>query len=346
MRRATRFAGFLLAIAIGFAVPRADAIDTMTARDRAVPHYDRIIVILEENKTYATIVNGSDAPHSHALATQYGLATQMFAESHPSEPNYVALVSGTTGGITDDAGWFTAGHLIPPPDLATQLRAKGLAWRAYLENLPEPGSFAIFSAGSADRPAGLYAAKHTAFTNLASVHNDPDVRRELVGFDALQADLAAGNVPAFALIVPNQCNEMHSIRSPAAPPDCRHDDGALIRRGDAEIGRLVAQIQAAPFWTHGNNAIVITFDEDEDEGRIAGEPVRCCVDDAQDPGGGHIPTIVITNHGPRGLPDATPYDHYSILRTIEDALGLDGHVRHAGDPGVQPMTPLFALHAP
>jgi len=340
---ACRFVPSALGFALALALCASGAIAATTARDRAVPPYDHIIVILEENKTYATIVNGSAAPHFHALATEYGLATQMFAESHPSEPNYVALVSGTTGGITDDAGWFTAGHLIPPPDLATQLHAKGLAWRAYLEDLPAPGSFAIFSAGSARRPAGLYAAKHTAFTNLASVHHDPDVRRELVGFDALQADLAAGSVPAFALIVPNQCNEMHSIRSPAAPPDCRHDDDALVRRGDAEIGRLVASIQTSPFWAHGNNAIVITFDEDEDDGRVAGEPVRCCVNDAQDPGGGHIPTIVITNHGPRGVRDATPYDHYSILRTIEDALGLDGHVRHAGDPGVQPMTPLFAV---
>jgi hypothetical protein len=334
-------AGLCLALVLACSVQSASA--ATTARDRAVPHYDHIIVVLEENKTYATIVNGPDAPNFHALATTYGLATQMFAESHPSEPNYVALVSGTTGGITDDGGWFTPGHLIPAPDLATQLHAKGLAWRAYLEDLPESGSFATFSAGTAETPAGLYAAKHTAFTNLASVHDDPGVRHELVGFDALQADLASGDVPAFSLVVPNQCNEMHGIRSPLAPPDCRHDDAALIRRGDAAIGRLVARMQASPFWARGNNAIVITFDEDEGEGRVAGEPELCCVDDAQDPGGGHIPTIVITNNGPRGLRDATPYDHYSILRTIEDALGLDGHIRHADDPGVQPMTPLFAL---
>jgi hypothetical protein len=335
-------AGIALAAAIGASAAGA----ATTARDRAVPHYDHLIVVLEENKTYATIVNGKNAPHLHALATAYGLATHMYAESHPSEPNYVALVSGTTGGIRDDAGWFTTGHLIPPPDLATQLRAKGLAWRAYLEDLPAPGSFAILSGGSAHRPAGLYAAKHTGFTNLASVHRDGGIASELVGFDRLDADLARGSVPAFALVVPNQCNEMHGVRSPAAPPDCRHDDDALIRRGDAAIGRLVARIQASPFWAHGNNAIVITFDEDEGEGRIAGELQRCCVFDAQDPGGGHIPTIVIANHGPRGLRDATPYDHYSLLRTIEDALGLDGHVRHADDPGVQPMTPLFANGRP
>jgi hypothetical protein len=76
---------------------------------------------------------------------------------------------------------------------------------------------------------------------------------------------------------------------------------------------------------------------------VPGAPQGCCVVDAHNPGGGHIPTIVVTNHGPRGVADPTPYDHYSLLRTIEDAFRLDGHLRHAGDPAVQAMTPLFAL---
>jgi hypothetical protein len=61
-------------------------------------------------------------------------------------------------------------------------------------------------------------------------------------------------------------------------------------------------------------------------------------------GGGHIPTIVITNHGPRGLADPTPYNHYSLLRTIEDAFRLPEHLGRAADTdqGVVAMTPLFA----
>ena len=65
--------------------------------------------------------------------------------------------------------------------------------------------------------------------------------------------------------------------------------------------------------------------------------------DAHNPGGGHIPTIVITNHGPHGVIDATPYDHYSLLRTFEDAFELGDHLRHANDAAVRAMTPLFAL---
>jgi hypothetical protein len=327
----------------------------------AVPHYDHILVIVEENKGYATVFDRGYAPNISRLAATYGKADQMFAEVHPSEGNYVALIGGDTFGIHDDDAWYCvpsdtramckgsdapgfAAHLISGPNLASQLRAKGLAWRAYLQNLPAPGSLAIASPESATEPAALYAAKHTGFTNFASVHADPDLARELVGFDALTADLAAGAVPAFALIVPNQCNEMHGIDSPKAPADCAKGDDGLVRRGDAVVGDLVSAIQASPIWNSGNTAVVVTWDEDGKADRVPGSPQSCCVVDAHNPGGGHIPTIVITNHGPRGLTDPTPYDHYSLLRTFEDAFGLDGHVGHAADAAVRPMTPLFALH--
>lgn len=327
---------------------------------QTVPRYDHIIVIVEENKGYATVFDRGYAPNISRLAMLYGSATQMFAEVHPSEANYVALLAGDTFGIHDDDAWYCmsndtrpackgaaapgyAAHLIDGPNLATQLRAKGLAWRAYLEDLPAPGSSAVVSPETARAPAALYAAKHTGFTNFASVHADPDLARELVGFDALTADLHSGSVPAFALIVPNQCNEMHGIDSPKAPADCAKGDAGLVRRGDAVVGELVQAIQTSRVWSSGNTAIVITWDEDGKADRVPGAPQSCCVVDANNPGGGHIPTIVITNNGPRGMRDPTPYDHYSLLRTIEDALALDGHLRHAGDAGVHSMAPLFAL---
>jgi hypothetical protein len=338
----------------------AGSADAAADRDAAVPHYDHIIVIIEENKGYATVLDHGYAPAMSDLAKTYGVATQMYAERHPSEPNYVALIGGDTFGIADDDSWYCvpgstrpnckgsdapgfAVHLIDGPNLATQLAAKGLTWRAYLENLPSPGSLDVFSAETDTQPAALYAAKHTGFTNFASVHADPNLTHELVGFDALHDDLRTGNVPPFALVVPNQCDEMHGINSPKAPPDCQKDDAGLIARGDSVVHSLIAEMQASPVWTHGNTAIVITWDEDGKADRTPGSQQACCVVDAHDPGGGHIPTIVITNHGPRGITDATQYDHYSLLRTIEDALRLDGHLNHAADAAVQPMTPLFAI---
>ncbi len=348
-----------LIASLWLAIAPCGASAAQTDRDRAVPHYDRILVIVEENKGYGTVFDHGYAPTISHLAATYGVATQMYAERHPSEPNYVALVGGDTFGIADDDGWYCVpgstdvackgadapsfvNHLIPGDNLATQLAAKGLAWRAYLENLPSPGSFAVASPETATEPAALYAAKHSAFTNFASVHADADIVDRLVGFDRLTDDLRTGDVPAFALIVPNQCHEMHGIDSPKAPESCQKGDDGLVRSGDDNVRTIVAAIMASPIWTTGNTAIVITWDEDGKADRVPGAPQSCCIIDAHNPGGGHIPTIVIANHGPRGLSDPTPYDHYSLLRTIEDALGLDGHLRHADDPTVLPMAPLFA----
>jgi hypothetical protein len=340
----------------------AVAVSAAAPVSRVVPHYDHVIVIVEENTGYRTIFERGWAPKLAAFAREYGNATQMYAETHPSEGNYVALVGGDTFGIADDDAWYCVpgstrpfcshaaqpnypAHLIEGPNLAGKLRAKGLAWRAYLEDIPAPGSVAIMSTGTDAAPPALYAAKHTGFTNFASVHRDPDLAQELVGFDALDADLRRGSFPAFALVVPNQCNEMHGIGAAHAPADCSGTDEALVRRGDAHAADLVAAIQASPIWTaaNKNTAIVITWDEDGKEFRAPGSPQSCCVIGANNPGGGHIATIVLTNHGPRGVTDATPYNHYSLLRTIEDALGLGGHLRHAGDAKVLPMAPLFAL---
>ena len=352
-------AGLSIALLAGGALSGTASASTNGNADAAIPRFDHLIVLVEENKSYATVLDHGYAPAIADLAKTFGVATQMYAERHPSEPNYVALVGGDTFGIADDDAWYCvpgttrefckgsdmagfAVHLIDGPNLATQLAAKRLDWRAYLENLPAPGSLAIVSPESDTDPPALYAAKHSAFTNFSSVHDDPQLARKLVGFESLDADLKRGNLPAFTLIVPNQCHEMHGINSPKVP-DCAKGDEALVRSGDATVGTIVASIQASPIWRRGNTAIVITWDEDGKADRLPGTAQSCCVVDAHNPGGGHIPTIVITNHGPRGVSDPTPYDHYSLLRTIEDALRLDGHLRHAGDDSVQPMTPLFTV---
>ena len=325
----------------------------------AVPRYDHVVVVVEENKGYSTILERGLAPNLTRLAKEYGSARQMFAEVHPSEGNYVALLGGDTYGINDDDAWYCVpasarpfcshanapgypAHLIDAPNLGTQLRAKGLDWRAYLEDIPQDGSDAIISTGTATRPPALYAAKHTGFTNFKSTIEDPQRAEHLVGFDAWRRDLSAGALPAFSLVIPNQCNEMHGIdanEGNGVPADCA-DPSGVIARGDRVAAQLVAAIQASPAWASGNTAIVITWDEDGGADRVAGAVHSCCVVDAHNPGGGHIATIVITNHGPRGVSDDTPYDHYSLLRTIEDAFGLD-HLRHAGDDAVVPMVPLF-----
>lgn len=322
-----------------------------------MPRYAHIFVIVEENKDYDEILDPFTAPNISGLARRYGLAGRFYAEVHPSEANYVAMLAGDTFGIRDDDAFnCRAGdtrpacpgatapgypdHTIHARHLGDQLEAAGLAWKGYYENLPAPGSLAINATDPAiDDGAyhsALYASKHSGFLNFADVQADPARARKIVGFDQLNRDLASGQLPAFALVIPNQCNEMHGVYGPRVPAVCSHKR-SLIRRGDAIAGELVRRIQATGAWRSAANvAIVITFDEGSKR-----ETDGCC---GADPGSGHIPTVVITNHGPRGVVDPTPYNHYSLLRTFEEAFGLADRLGHAGDTahGVVAMTPLFA----
>jgi hypothetical protein len=347
-------------LAAALALPAAGA----PAMLEGVPRYDHVFVIVEENKDYAQILSPAAAPNIAGLAAKYGDATQFFGEGHPSEGNYVALLGGDNLGMHDDDAFYCkpgstkpycggaakpgyADHTAHTPHLGDQLAKAGLSWKGYYETLPEPGSLAIMAGDpkstNSMRDAALYAAKHTGFTNFESTQKDPRRAERLVGFDQLDRDLAANRLPNFALIVPNQCNEMHGLHGPDVPADCNGDNTAgLIRRGDTYTGELVRRLQATTAWNGpGNVAIVITFDEG-----VGGSHGGCCTAPVSGTivGGGHIPTIVITNHGPRGAHDGTPYNHYSLLRTLEDAFGIDEHLRHAGDTanGVRPMTALFA----
>ena len=330
-----------------------------------VPRFDHVFVIVEENKEYDQIVAGVDAPNIARLAKTYGNAVRFYGEVHPSEANYVALLGGDTFGIHDDDPFYCnpqskdptcalvaseaeyPDHTVHAPHLGDQLAAVGLTWKGYFESLPEPGSLAYiagdpkFATGS--RLTALYASKHSGFVNFASAQADPDRTTHLVGFDQLDADIAADKLPSFALIVPNQCNEMHGLFGAGLPADCIGTNvGPLIRRGDALVGKLVERLQATRAWrSRRNMAIVITFDEGS-----GGDRAGCCAvtpTARSNYGGGHIPTIVITNHGPHGLVDDTPYNHYSLLRTVEDAFGISEHLGHAAETekGVRPMARLF-----
>jgi phospholipase C len=342
-----------------------------TARAASVPRYAHIFIIIEENHSADEIIGDPSAPSITALAKHYGLASQFYAERHPSEPNYVALVGGDTFGIADDDAFYcksgltrfgcaksgTAGyvdHTVARPNLASQLDKQGVSWKGYFESIPAPGSDAYRWPSPehpiAGLPDSLYASKHNGFMSFKSVQDDPKRALKIVGFDALDSDIAHGTLPAFAIIVPNQCNDMHGLHGTDVPPDCngKTNPAGLVARGDKVAGGLVRKLMGSAAWSAaGNSAIVITFDENDDD-RPDKHPTGCCGSgpkDPNNPGGGWIPTIVVTNRGPRGLDDPTPYNHYSLQRTLETAFGIGEHLGHAGDTdkGVVEMTRLFAV---
>jgi hypothetical protein len=145
-------------------------------------------------------------------------------------------------------------------------------------------------------------------------------------------------VPNYSHIIFNQCHDMHGLL------ECLNLQ-SLIQTADSLVGQTVQRIMTSPLWLQADNsAIVITWDEDDNPAQKQGIQ-GCCGFDPNSTanfGGGHIPTLVITNHGPRGVQDATPYNHYSLLRTVENAFGLDEYLNNANHPEVKSMTPLWA----
>ena len=355
------FSGVVLALSLTPAV---------AGSDQSMPPYAHIFVIIEENHTTDEIIGNPAAPTFTRLARTYGFASNFYAIRHPSEPNYISLVGGDTFGIADDDAVYCVPHLkhwgceksdrtgyvdhtITAPNLASQLDSAGLSWKGYFEDLPEPG--ALIYRWPSDlkpvrgKPEGLYGAKHNGFVSFKSVQDDPKRSEKIVGFDVLARDIKAGTLPRFAHIVPNQCNDMHGLHGHDVPVDCAGKNSpGLVRRADRMLDRIVGSIMNSRLWKSADNsAIVVTFDENDDD-KPSTHANGCCgstSDDPTNPGGGWIPTIVITNHGPRHFTDPAPYNHFSLLRTIEDAFGLPAHLGHAADDnkGVVSMTPLFAV---
>jgi hypothetical protein len=350
----------------------ARASEPMGGAPGGIPTYTHIFVIVAENKGYSLIIGPhSAAPNLNRMAQHYGLAAQFFAEVHPSQGNYIAMLGGDTFGIHDDDAFYCkpgmidvwcpkshqAGyvdHTLLARSLMDQLESCGLTWKAYLGSLPAPGSLAI-RWPTADKPVAgmptqLYAAKHNGFVSFRHVQEDAARSSKILPLDALDRDLASGQMPNYAQIVPNQCDDMHGRdAAPDVPADCvKSNVTALIARGDRIIGGIVQRIVDSRLWSSvENNAVVITFDEDDKDERH-GPGQGCCGNEpgsAANAGGGRIPTIVITNHGPRGVIDDTPYNHYSLLRTTEAAFGIEEYLGHAADEskGVRAMTPLFAV---
>ena len=263
----------------------------------------RVIVVVEENHSIGQIIGSPQAPFLNRLATKGALLTSYFAITHPSLPNYLAMVSGDTQGITSDCG----GCNLDAPNLADQLETAGISWKAYMEDLPAPCSDA--------HRDGAYAKKHNPFMYFASIRDDPDRCAKVVPLDQLDADLQAGRLPRFAFVTPNQDHDMHRAGEGG-------NDAALIATADRWLESLHGKLASSSAWRE-DTRLVITWDE----GARADGRTVCCGGLAA---GGNVATIIA---GPRVKPsrDDATYTHYSLLRSIEARFHLP-YLDHAGDP--------------
>ena len=201
-----------------------------------LPAWRHVYVIVMENREYDAIVGAPAAPYLNGLIARYGLATDLHAETHPSEPNYIALTSGGVQGVTSDGVYD-----LDVPNLFDQVEAGGRTWRVYAQGYPG-GCFTGSSApATVDGPgqAGEYVRKHNPAISYTSISRDPlrcARMTGLAGFDPAAADLE--------LIVPNQVNDMHS---------------SSVATGDAFLADLVPSITGSPAFE--GSILFITWDE-------------------------------------------------------------------------------------
>ena len=294
----------------------------------AVGHYDHIFVIVEENHGYTDVIGNPAAPNLNALASQYGSATNYFAVAHPSEPNYVALLGGSTFNVNSDNAYYV--QQVAAPSLISELDHAHVSWKAYLQSVPHPGYQGICypaSCNGAPDKDPLYVSKHDGIQNFTTSLNPADWSRQ-VPIGQLGADLSSGRVPAFSWVIPDECHDQHGdppyCIDSGTPGGSDPQDQRLVTVGDQYLGQLVAQITGASFWAKGNNAIDVVYDEG----------------DTSVGGGGQVANVVITSHGPRHLQDPGAYSHYSLLQTI---LGNFGLPCLQNSCTATPMTPLFAV---
>ncbi len=244
-----------------------------------VPEFSHIYLVIMENKEYSDIVGNSSAHHINDLVEHYGLATNYTAVAHPSQPNYIALFSGSTQGITDDKQ-----RAVDAPHLVDQLETKQKTWKIYEQNFPSPCFTDMSASGGVDGD-GKYLRRHNPAISFSNISDSPARCANIVDFSRF--DPAAAD---FEMIVANACNDMH---------DCSVSDG------DSFLQQFVTGIVNSDAWKNGG-VLFVTWDEGK----------------TNKGGGGQVATLVISPRVPAGFQSSVPHNHYSLLRTIQDAWGL------------------------
>lgn len=280
------------------------------AQSPAVHPDPHVMVIMDENRgVAATLGHCSSDPYLCSLAADDASLTSWYAITHPSAPNYLALVSGGTQGITSDCSPDGGGcGPFNTPDLGGQLTGAGIPWEALMESMPSP----------CDRvdSAGEYAEKHDPFMYFnddrgaaCATHIVP-----YPGADALSVALDSATPPDFIWITPNLIDDMH--------------DGT-VAQGDAWLAANLPAVLSSS-WFADDGTVMITFDENDEA------PDGSCCGNAA---GGIVPMIVISAKARgRGSIDALG-DDYSTLNAIEAAYGLP-YLGNAG-PATTSLGALF-----
>lgn len=198
------------------------------------PTFSHVFLVVEENHSYSDVIGNSSMPYLNSLVSQYGLATQYFANAHPSMPNYLMLTTGQMESFDDN---FSG--TISDDNIVRHLVNAGKSWKAYAESIPAEGYV------GGDAPP--YVRRHDPFSYLSDVQQDPSQASNIVPFSQFASDLGNNTLPQFSFIAPNIDNDAHT--------------GSLAAADTWLQSNIAPLLASSTFQSSG--LLILTFDESE-----------------------------------------------------------------------------------
>ncbi len=298
-----------------------------TNKDRDFRH---VFVIMMENTGFTSLIGNPNAPFINFLATTSGSAVNYFGVTHPSQPNYIAATSGSTNGVPDDKD-----ITVNVPNIVDQLESHEKTWKGYMQ------SFSL-CVTPLDHACGnqLYERKHNPFVSYQDVQSNASRLANIVDFSQFASDLANDTVADYSWISPDQCHDMHGRAATPADPCDFSQIQPLIATGDSFLAQTVGAIMASHAWRE-KSLIFIVWDESDFTGTGPfgfGDTSGCC---GSNPGGGHVVGLVISSSLPSPLTSSVPFNHISMLATIQDVFHLGCLSFTCDTANVKPMFDLI-----
>lgn len=254
-----------------------------------IPVVQHVVIVVLENTNYSSVVGSASAPYINSLIPQGGVATNYYANVHPSIGNYFYM---TTGQVVTTDDTFQGSTSVD--NVVRQLGAVSKSWKVYAGDLPFVGYI------GPDIPP-FYLRRHNPFTYFSDVQQDLNQLSHIVPYSQMATDLTNGSLPNYAFIAPNALDDGHSCLDGLL--DC--DISVRVHNADTWLSNnLPAILNNAQFQQSG--LLVITFDESQDDNTN---------------GGGKVMTLILGTKVKAGYQGSVQYDHRSLLGLSMTALG-------------------------
>jgi phospholipase C len=272
-----------------------------------IPQFSHVFIVVEENHSFNSVIGNSNMPYLNGLASANGLATQYFADAHPSLPNYFELTVGEGTSITGLEGDGFNG-VVSQDNVVRALTAAGKSWKSYVESLPSPGYLGTDN--------GNYVRRHNPFAYFSDVQNDSSQAGNIVQFTQFSADISSSSLPDYGFIVPDLTNDAHNC--PPGMSTCTDDQ--KLANADQWLSRSIDPLLKSSAFQ--NSLLIVVFDEGD-------------LLDIQH-FGGQVAAVIVSPLAKAGYQSKTFYEHASTLRLMLEGLrvtDLPGAAATAPDMG-------------